>query len=81
MNSGLDDFPRNNEGTSKKTPAGHIDCQSWMYFFASVMKNIAEKKNYEKALGKYKDIIYNIKYNMKFFIDPKDNLLKDILLD
>jgi hypothetical protein len=42
MNSGLDDYPRNNKGNSYNfVPGGHIDAQSWMYFFASVMKNLA----------------------------------------
>ena len=87
LNSGFDDFPRNNYGNrapdsprQKKIPSGHIDCQSWMYFFASVMEDISKKLNDEKAIQKYSHIKNRTKLNMINFIDPKDNILKDILL-
>lgn len=37
FNSGMDDFPRVRPST------GHIDCQSWMYFFAKTMSQIRSK--------------------------------------
>lgn len=36
FNSGLDDFPRLNNSV------GHVDCQSWMYFFANVMVEVSQ---------------------------------------
>lgn len=40
FNSGLDDYPRNDKYNSEYKPIGHIDSQSWMYFFASTMQKL-----------------------------------------
>ena len=36
FNSGMDDFPR------LKQTVGHVDCQAWMYFFATTMAIIRD---------------------------------------
>ena len=40
FNSGMDDFPR------LPSTTGHVDCQSWMYFFATSMEAIGKKLNF-----------------------------------
>jgi hypothetical protein len=39
FNSGMDDFPRLNNSY------GHVDCQSWMYFFANTMAKLSKSLN------------------------------------
>jgi hypothetical protein len=41
FNSGMDDFPRERDST------GHIDCQSWMYFFAQTMAYLQQDLQYK----------------------------------
>lgn len=40
FNSGMDDFPRMGDSY------GHVDCQSWMYFFATSMINISQSLSF-----------------------------------
>ncbi|KAL4449892.1 hypothetical protein ABPG74_015011 [Tetrahymena malaccensis] len=80
MNSGLDDYPRNDNGRSFYEPIGHIDLQSWMYHFTSIMEHfsllIQDMKKFEYYLS-IKEII--LSRTEEYFLDDRDSLYKDII--
>jgi hypothetical protein len=71
--SGMDDFPR---------PAysrGHIDLQSWMYFFTKFM--IEASHIYSESSHEYIGNLELIKNNFRFFVDISTHVYKDIAND
>ncbi|KAL4499136.1 hypothetical protein ABPG72_017038 [Tetrahymena utriculariae] len=80
MNSGLDDYPRNDNGKPFYEPIGHIDLQSWMYHFTYIMQKfsllIPDMKKYEYYLS-IKEII--LIRTEEYFLDHIDSLYKDII--
>ncbi|EAS00773.2 mannosyl-oligosaccharide glucosidase (macronuclear) [Tetrahymena thermophila SB210] len=80
MNSGLDDYPRNDNGKPFNEPIGHIDLQSWMYHFTSIMEKFSlfnqDMKKFEYYLS-IKEVI--LQRTEEYFLDDRDSLYKDII--
>ena len=71
--SGMDDFPR------PTYSIGHIDLQSWMYFFTKFM--IEASHLYYESSYEYIANLELIKNNFRFFLDHITHVYKDIAND
>ncbi|KRX04043.1 Six-hairpin glycosidase-like protein [Pseudocohnilembus persalinus] len=84
MNSGLDDFPRNiqkNQRGPAYTPQGHIDCQSWMYFFSDIMTQLSNRLRQEQDSKYYENIKDKIKLRTDQFFKNDDGVYMDFVIN
>ena len=74
MGSGLDDYPRYEEGTISKQ---HLDLHCWMLLFAKSLKKIADFFNLKEYKIFFESEVLLFSEKLIDFID-KDNIYKDL---
>lgn len=73
--SGLDDYPRNDPG---RDSLYSLDLHVWEIVFAQCMKAVAGRLGKEGESLYYGKVENLITGNLKYFLDSKDNLYKDV---